>query len=65
VYSADRSLDCVVAGPESFRGNSRPGLVSDHSDGTLGGLDAAVDSEGRIYVLDLVAGDVRVMRRKT
>ena len=64
VYSSDRSLDCVVAGPESFRGNSRAGLVSEHSDGTLGGLDAAVDSTGRIYILDLVAGEVRVMRRK-
>jgi hypothetical protein len=64
VYSADRTLDCVVAGPEVFRGNSRAGLVSERSDGTLGGLDAAVDSQGRIYILDLVAGDVRVMRRK-
>jgi hypothetical protein len=30
----------------------------------MGGLDAAVDSQGRIYVLDLVAADVRVMARK-
>ncbi len=65
VYSADRTLDCVVAGPESFRDNSKAGSISERSDGTLGGLDAAVDSQGRIYILDLVAGDVRVMTRKT
>jgi hypothetical protein len=64
VYSADRNFDCVVAGPEVFRDNSRAGLVSEVSDGTLGGLDAAVDSQGRIYVLDLVAANVRVMKRK-
>ena len=30
----------------------------------LGGLDAAVDSHQRIYILDLVVNDVRVMKRK-
>jgi hypothetical protein len=29
-----------------------------------GGIDAAVDSEGHIYILDIVTGDVRVMKRK-
>jgi len=28
-------------------------------------MDAAVDSQGRIYILDFVAGDIRVMKRKT
>jgi hypothetical protein len=64
LYSVERTFDCVIAGPEMFRDNSRAGSVSDRADGTLGGLDAAVDSQGRIYILDLVAGDVRVMRRK-
>jgi hypothetical protein len=64
IYSADRTLDCVVASSELFHENSRAGLVSTRSDGTLGGLDAAVDSQGRIYILDLVAGDVRVMKHK-
>jgi hypothetical protein len=64
VYSTGHTLEAVVAGPDQFRDNSRPGQVSDRSDGTLGGLDAAVDSAGQIYILDLVAGDVRVMRRK-
>ena len=34
------------------------------ADCLLGGLDAAVDSQQRIYILDLVANDVRVMKRK-
>jgi hypothetical protein len=64
VYSATGTFECVVAGPETFPENGKAGSVQALSDGTMGGLDAAVDSEGRIYVLDLVAGDVRVMRRR-
>lgn len=64
IYSAEHALECVVAGPDLFVQNGRPGQVSDQPDGTLGGLDAVVDSKGVIYVLDLVAGDVRVMERK-
>lgn len=64
VFSNDHTLESVVAGPELFRDNGRPGQVSDQSDGTLGGLDAAVDSTGRVYILDIVARDVRVMRPK-
>lgn len=64
VYSADRALEGVVAGPDLFRENGRPGQVSARADGTLGGLDAAVDSQGQIYILDLVAANVRVMKLK-
>lgn len=64
VYQADGTFDCVVAGPESFPENARRGSVRQTSDGMMGGLDAAVDSQGRIYVLDLVGRDIRVMRRK-
>ncbi len=64
IYSAQGEFECVVAGPESFPQNARAGTVHDLSDGTLGGLDAAADSQGRIFVLDLVAADIRVMQRK-
>ncbi len=64
VHSADGTFENVVAGPESFPANAKPGSVHNTSDGNLGGLDAAVDGEGRVYVLDLVTGDVRVMKRK-
>jgi hypothetical protein len=64
VYAADGSLECVVAGPESFPENAKVGSLHDRSDGSLGGLDAAIDARGRIYVLDLVQGDVRLMQRR-
>lgn len=64
VYSPEGAFDCVVAGTESFPANAKAGALEDKSDGLLGGLDAAVDGAGRIYVLDLVAAEVRVMRSK-
>ena len=63
VYSPDGKFESVVAGPESFVENAKVCSV-DNADCTRGGLDAAVDSQGRIYILDPVAGDVRIMRRK-
>ncbi len=64
VYSAEGALDCVVAGTESFPANAKAGSGRSASDGTLGGLDAAVDPQGSIYVLDLVSGEVTVMKAK-
>ena len=61
VYSAEGTFECVVAGVEAFAENAK---VCGPSDCTTGGLDAVVDSQGRIYILDLVAGDVRVMKHK-
>jgi hypothetical protein len=61
VFSTDRELECVIAGPDLFLENGRAGLNSDSSDGTVGGLDAAVDSHGDVYILDLVASAVHVM----
>ena len=62
IYSAQGEFKSVVAGVESFPENAN--ACSSLNDCTRGGMDAAVDSEGRIYILDLIAGDVRVMRRK-
>ena len=53
-----------MAGPESFPQNAKAGALNDKSDGLLGGLDAAVDEQGRIFLLDVVTGEVRVFRRK-
>jgi hypothetical protein len=61
IYSTEGAFECVVAGPESFSENWQKCSLEDC---TMGGLDAAVDSQGRIYVLDLVAADVHVMARK-
>jgi hypothetical protein len=61
VYSSDGTFESVVAGPESFEENSR---AHDLSDCSVGGLDAAVDSRGLVYILDLIVADVRVMKHK-
>jgi len=61
VYSVKGEFESVVAGVETFAENAK---VCDPSDCTTGGLDAAVDAAGRVYVLDLVANDIRVMTRK-
>jgi hypothetical protein len=60
VYSPEGKFRSVVAGPEAFPENRK---VCGPNDCTLGGLDGVVDSKGRIYILDVVAGNVRVMER--
>ena len=62
IYSASGEFESVVAGAESFPENAL--ACNDLNDCVHGGIDAAVDSDGRIYILDRVAGDVRVMKRK-
>jgi hypothetical protein len=65
VYSAAGTFESVVAGPESFPEQTRVGSIHGRmADCTIGGLDVAVDSHGRVYVLDLVAATVRVLRPK-
>lgn len=61
VYSATGEFESVVAGVETFAANAK---ACGPSDCTAGGLDAVVDAQGRIYILDFVTGDVRVMQRK-
>jgi len=64
IYTAEGQLESVVAGTESFPENAKVGAGEHDSDASLAGLDAAVDSEGRVYILDLVTAQIRVMRRK-
>lgn len=64
VYSPKGGFESVVAGTETFYENAKTGALKTRSDGLVGGLDAAVDSQQRIYILDLVANDVRIMQRK-
>jgi hypothetical protein len=62
IYSAAGEFESVVAGAETFPENAL--ACNDLNDCIHGGIDAAVDSGGRIYILDLVAGNVRVMQHK-
>lgn len=61
IYSASGEFESVVAGVETFAEN---GKACGPTDCTAGGLDAVVDSQGRIWILDFVTGDVRVMIAK-
>ncbi len=54
VYSAKGELECVVAAPAWFADPAR------NPDNNIGGLDGAIDASGRIYVLDMIEGDVQV-----
>ena len=61
VYTTDGIFESVVAGAESFMENAK---ACEGGECTNGGLDAAVDSRGRVYILDIVTEDIRVMAKK-
>ncbi|HSU57508.1 MAG TPA: hypothetical protein VLT36_25935, partial [Candidatus Dormibacteraeota bacterium] len=61
IHGPDGKFESVVAGAESFPENAK---VCGPNDCTLGGLSGVVDSKGQIYILDLVAANVRRMTRK-
>lgn len=61
VYTSDGIFKSVVAGAESFAENAK---ACEGGECLHGGLDAAVDSRGRVYILDLVTEDIRVMAKK-
>jgi len=63
IYGADGAFECAVAGPDAFLDTAKEKPVMDGDVGAHG-LDGVVDAAGRIYVLDLVAGDIQVMQRK-
>jgi hypothetical protein len=61
IYSVEGKFESVVTGAESFAENAK---VCEPNNCSMGGLDGVVDSQDRIYVLDLVENNVRVMERK-
>jgi hypothetical protein len=58
VYSPKGEFECVVAGPEQF---PKYGV---NPDAMATGLDVAADGQGRVFVADGLAGQVRVFTRK-
>jgi len=63
IYSADGEFQCVVAGPEQLE--SAPAVTNRSlSDHEYTAVDVAADGRGRVLILDLAAGTVRVFRHK-
>lgn len=62
IFAPDGTFESVVAGPEAFPEHVK--ISRDATDGTIEGIDAAVDSLGRICILDPVAREVRIMVKK-
>jgi len=64
VYTASGEFEGVVAGVESFPENAGVATGETPGDGVRASLDAVADPQGRIYILDTVTGQIRVMVRK-
>ena len=62
VFGADGEFESVVAGPEAFPANVK--ACANPADCTKGGLDAAVDAQGCIHILDRVTAEIRVFQPK-
>jgi hypothetical protein len=63
VYSADGQFESVVAGPKAF-GAEAAAANESLSDHEYTAVDVAVDSTGRVIVLDLTTGQVHVFEPK-
>jgi hypothetical protein len=60
VLHADGTFQSVAAGTETFAAQVRASA----DDTTRGGLDVAIDSRGRIHVLDRVTAEIRILQPK-
>lgn len=63
IYDADGTFSGVVAGPETFAGTESACNLEGLSNCQKGGLDVAVDSQGRILVMDPIERSVRIFTK--
>ncbi|HPY29242.1 MAG TPA: hypothetical protein PLT00_00555 [Verrucomicrobiota bacterium] len=65
VYNAEGQFESVVAAPDFFQdiGMEESMMAADQT--AFGGLDAAVDAAGKVFILELATGTIHVMREKT
>ncbi|MBP87161.1 MAG: hypothetical protein CMJ64_10655 [Planctomycetaceae bacterium] len=59
VYDSAGRFESLLAGPEDFESNANVSANDDTC--SLGGIDLAIDSRDKIYVLDRVTGVVRII----
>jgi hypothetical protein len=64
VYTPEGVFESVVAGTERFDMTEEDFISDGETDQTKVGLDVAVDSQGRVYVLDPVEKAVRIFTSK-
>ena len=64
IYSATGDFESLVAATSGFPENARVGAGERDADASLAGLAAAVDSRGRIAILDHITGEIRILQPK-
>ena len=64
IYSATGEFESVVAPTSAFPKNAKFGSGQRDLDVAMAGLTAAVDSQGRIAILDHVTGEIRILQAK-
>jgi hypothetical protein len=58
-YSETGEFESVVAAPSQFRDPTGEQSSADPDEASIGGLDGAIESTGRVYVLDRLAQDLQ------
>lgn len=64
IYDPDGVFVGVVAGPDQLVKGGASRVFESVDDAKKGGFDVAVDSDGKVYVLDTIENVVRVFERK-
>ena len=65
IYNAAGAFESLVAAPGAFPENAKVGSgTRGDADAALAGLGVAVDSRGRIAILDHVTGEIRLLQLK-
>jgi len=64
VYGAEGKFECVVAPPDFFTDIELQESIMDACQTSYGGLDGAVDAQGRVIILELASGLIHVLKPK-